>query len=163
MRQTDDDLANGTRVGRASIRGFSPAALRRRRSQKTFSLAELATLSGVSAATINAWETERSAPTPRTLGSVADALGIRVADLVTIKEDDLHMADLRFQAGLTQGGLAAAAGITMGILTAIESGHREPDGAQLQALAAALNVESEWLAAVWARTRAARIARLKSL
>ncbi len=156
------DLANGAPVGRATMRGFSPAALRRVRAQKHLTLAELYTLSGVSGATINAWERGRATPTPRTLGSVAEALGVRVADLVTVKESDLRMADLRSQAGLTQHGLAAATGITMAVLTAIESGHRQADDEQLEVLGRALNVEPAWLATVWTRTRDARIARLKS-
>jgi transcriptional regulator with XRE-family HTH domain len=162
MLEAEHDLRDEVTVGRAGIRGFSPAALRRHRSLKHYSLSEVSTLSGVSATTINAWETGRSRPSPRTLGAVADALGVQVADLAPIKEADVHMPDLRFQAGLNQQDLADAAGLTIGILSTIELGHRQPDDKQVTALAAALGLDPAFLVAVWIRTRNARIARLKS-
>ncbi len=162
MHETGEALVDGGVVGRAGSRGFSPAVLRRHRNQKSYSLADLATLSGVSAATIGAWETNRSRPSPRTLAAVAEALGVQVADLVPVKENDVLMSDLRFQVGLTQHQLAKLTGITTAVLFAIESGHRAPDDEQLQGLADALRVDPPWLATVWARTRDARIARLRA-
>jgi len=162
MHETEEDLVDGGAVGRAGSRGFSPAALRRHRSQKAYSLSELSTLSGVSAATIGAWETGRSRPSPRTLAAVAEALGVQVADLVPVKEADVLMADLRFQAGLNQQQLAKLTGLSTAILFTIESGHRAPDDDELRALAGAFNVEPPWLSTVWSRTRDARVARLKA-
>ncbi len=161
MHENNVDLMDGAAVGRAGSRGFSPAALRRHRSQRNYSLAELSMLSGVSAATIGAWETGRSRPSPRTLAAVADALGVQLGNLVPVKETDVLMPDLRFQAGLNQQQLAKLTGMTTAITFAIENGHRAPDNDQLRALAVALNVEPAWLSTVWSRTRDARIARLK--
>jgi transcriptional regulator with XRE-family HTH domain len=162
MLEAEHDLTDGVPVGRAGIRGFSPAALRRYRGLKHYSLSEVSTLSGISATTINAWETGKSRPSPRTLAAVAKALGVQIADLAPVEERDLRMADLRFQAGLNQEDLADAAGIPVGVLGAIELGHREPDDEQLRSIASALNVDVDFLRAAWARTRHARISRLKS-
>ncbi len=162
MLEAEHDLTDGVPVGRAGIRGFSPAALRRYRSLKRYSLSEVSTLSGISATTINAWETGRSRPSPRTLKAVAEALEVQIADLAPVKEDDLRVADLRFQAGLNQEDLADAAGLPAGVLGAIELGHREPNDAQLRSIADALDVDVDLLAGAWNRSRRARISRLKS-
>ncbi len=162
MLEAEHDLTDGVPVGRAGIRGFSPAALRRYRSLKRYSLSEVSTLSGISATTINAWETGRSRPSPRTLKAVAEALEVQIADLAPVKEDDLRVADLRFQAGLNQEDLADAAGLPAGVLGAIELGHREPNNAQLRSIADALDVDVDLLAGAWNRSRRARISRLKS-
>jgi len=112
--------------------------------------------------TANAWETGRSRPSPRTLKAVAEALEVQIADLAPVKEDDLRVADLRFQAGLNQEDLADAAGLPAGVLGAIELGHREPNDAQLRSIADALDVDVDLLAGAWNRSRRARISRLKS-
>ena len=52
-------------IARSGVQGFSPAAFRRQRSRRQLSLSELSLLSGVSAATISAWETGKVAPSPR--------------------------------------------------------------------------------------------------
>jgi transcriptional regulator with XRE-family HTH domain len=162
MHQAGGQRLSGVAVGRAGVRGFSPAALRRHRSAKHYALTELSSVSGVAAATIGAWETGRSRPSPSTLAAVAVALGVQVGDLAPVPESDLHLADLRFQVGLTQQELASAAGISKGIYPVIESGHREPTDQEVAALAAALSVEPELVATVWQRTRDVRLARLRS-
>ncbi len=162
MLEVEHDPADGATVGRAGIRGFSPAALRRYRSLKRYSLSEVSTLSGINATTISTWETGRARPSPRPLKAVADALGVQVADLAPVKEDDVRLADLRFQAGLNQEDLADAAGLPDGVLGAIELGHREPNETQLRSIAEALNVDVDLVAAAWTRSRRARIIRLKS-
>jgi len=87
---------------------------------------------------------------------------VQVADLAPVKEDDVRLADLRFQAGLNQEDLADAAGLPDGVLGAIELGHREPNETQLRSIAEALNVDVDLVAAAWTRSRRARIIRLKS-
>ena len=149
-------------IARSGVQGFSPAAFRRQRSRRQLSLSELSLLSGVSAATISAWETGKVAPSPRNLAAAAEMLGIGVADLVPVKEDRLVLANLRHQVGLTQQAAAEAVGLKRSMYGAIESGLRAADQEQRIQLAQLYGVSENLFGILWQRTRDARIARLQA-
>ncbi len=149
-------------IARSGVQGFSPAAFRRQRSRRQLSLSELSLLSGVSAATISAWETGKVAPSPRNLAAAAEMLGIGVADLVPVKEDRLVLANLRHQVGLTQQAAAEAVGLKRSMYGAIESGLRAADQEQRIQLAQLYGVSEKLFGILWQRTRDARIARLQA-
>ncbi len=149
-------------MARSGVQGFSPAAFRRQRSQRQLSLSELSLLSGVSAATISAWETGKAAPSPRTLAAAAETLGIGMADLVPVKEDRLVLANLRHQVGMTQQAAAEAVGLKRSVYGAIETGFRAADDEQRSELAHLFGVTEDLFDTLWQRTRNLRIARLSA-
>ena len=149
-------------MARSGVQGFSLAAFRRQRSRRQLSLSELCLLSGVSAATVSAWETGKVAPSPRTLAAAAETLGIGVADLVPVKEDRLVLANLRHQVGLSQQAAAEAVGLKRSMYGAIESGFRVADQEQRSRLAQLYGVTAEVFDTLWQRTRDSRIVGLQA-
>jgi len=157
-----EDFKPAVRMARSGVQGFSPTAFRRQRSRQQLSLSELSLLSGVSAATISAWETGKAAPSPRTLASAAETLGVAMADLVPVKEDRLVLANLRHRVGLTQQAAAKAVGLKRSMYAAIESGFRAADDEQRIHFAQLYGVTANVFETTWRRTRSARVARLRA-
>jgi len=162
LPSSDSEPAQEVNVAKSGVHAFSPAALRRRRELKGFTISEVASLSGVSQATLSNWEAGKVVPTPGNLASVARALGAEVADLAPVHAARLRMADLRHQAGLNQDQVAAIIGVSRGTITNIEAGATRPQPGALTDLANAYGTNGDLLIEVWERTRAARMARLRA-
>lgn len=149
-------------VAKSGIGTFSPSALRRRREQKGFTLTELASLSGVSQASLSSWEAGKVIPTPSNLAAVAHAVDAHVADLAPVRAEHTRMTDLRHQAGLSQAAVALAIGMSQASVANIESGATRPRPAATAALAGAYGVNEPTVTRVWEATRTARMTRLKA-
>lgn len=140
-------------MARHGMRGFSPARLRRRRSDARFTLEQLALLSGVGQQTLSAWETGKSEPTPHKLAAVAAVLRVTVADLTAIPDNDVQLADLRFLQGLKQADVAKALGVPLSAVSRMERAMRTPTDDQLVTLALLYDVDRTAIDTVWNRTR----------
>jgi transcriptional regulator with XRE-family HTH domain len=149
-------------VAKSGVHAFSPAALRRRRELRGFTISEVASLSGVSQASLSSWEAGKVVPTPGTLAAVAAALGTTVADLAPVRAAQVRMADLRHQAGLSQDQVAALIGTSRGTVTNIEAGARRPQPETFTALAHAYDTTEDVIVDVWDRTNTARMTRLRA-
>ncbi len=162
--QEPDAGQDNTKVvmSRSGVRGFSPAALRRRRAEAGLTLRELAVVSGVGAQTLRAWEAGRTYPSPHKLAAVAKALRLPIADLLTVDEADLRLSDLRFRCGLTQADVAAALATSISAVSAIESGFRSPTDAQITLLAEVYGLTERGVRAVADHTLAALLRRLEA-
>lgn len=147
-------------MSRHGTRGFSPTTLRRRRGEAKLTLKELAYLAGVSAATLSAWEAGKAQPSPRKLAAVAKILRVTVGDLTAIPSNDLRLADLRYQVGLTQTDAAAALSVVVSAVSEMEVGTRPTTAAQRSILAQLYGVSPELLETVCARTTRLLRARL---
>jgi transcriptional regulator with XRE-family HTH domain len=140
-------------MARQGMRGFSPAKLRRRRSDARFTLEQLALLSGVGQQTLSAWEAGKSEPTPHKLAAVAVALRVTIMDFSAIPDDDMQLADLRFLRGQTQADVAKALGIAVSAVSRMERAIKPPTDDQLDILARLYGVDRSALQQVWIRTR----------
>lgn len=149
-------------MARNGVDTFSPSALRRRRELKGLTLGEVASLSGVSAASLSNWEAGKVIPTPPNLAAVAHALGAQVADLAPVPAGRMRMSDLRHHAGLSQEDVAEAIAMSKASVTNIESGATLPNPRALAALAHAYGVDEDTLASTWEATREARMTRLRA-
>jgi len=165
VRMAGDDHPNDheteVAVPHVGVQGFSPTALRRVRGRRRLSLRQLSLLSGVSPATISAWESGKAAPSSRLLAPVAEALAIEVGTLVPVKESRLVLVDLRNQWGLTQQEAADLVGLKRSMFAAIETGFRAADQGQRARIADLYGIDDEDFDTLWQRTRDTRIARLK--
>lgn len=162
LRPDSSEPTQEVRVARSGVHTFSPAALRRRRELRGFTIGELASLSGVSQASLSNWEAGKVTPTPGNLAAVARALGTEIANLAPVRAALIRMADLRHQAGLSQDEVAATAGVSRATITNVEAGATRPRPATVAALAAAYAITEGDLTAVWERTHEARMARLRA-
>lgn len=160
MRDDEVQVDAEVPVARSGIDTFSPAALRRRRADRSMTLSDLSVLSGVSESAISAWERGKDKPTPALLTAIADALGTHVADLAPVPESTLRLIDLRHQAGYSQETAAVNLCISRTRLGAIETGRRDPRDREVDALAALYGVTADRVRQLWQRTRDARMARL---
>ena len=156
-----DDHETEVAVPHVGVQGFSPTVLRRVRGRRRLSLRQLSLLSGVSPATISAWESGRAAPSSRFLAPVAEALGIEVGTLVPVKESRLVLVNLRNQWGLNQQEAADLVGLKRSMFAAIETGFRPADQGQRARIADLYGIDDEDFDTLWQRTRDTRIARLK--
>ena len=107
---------------RRVLRGFDRSALIAVRTRRNLNPGELARLADVSTAAVYNWERGTASPSVDTLARVAQALGVPVAELVPIPEDEQYLGDLRVMAGLTQPQLAQLAGISTSTLAQLERG-----------------------------------------
>lgn len=150
-------------MARSSVRGFSGARLRRRRTALGMTGEEAADLAGVSQQAWHTWEAGVSAPSPANLHKVACALRVDAEDLITLAPRDLRLSDLRALSGLTQSEAGKALGVSSKTLATIERGRREKSSEWVKKLAALYERSQREVAAAWDRTRAARAAHLDSL
>jgi transcriptional regulator with XRE-family HTH domain len=93
------------------IRGWNPAALRQARIAAGLTQEDLAGLIDSSLAPIGAWETGRSAPTPRNAAALARVLQLPLGKLLTIDPGDARLSDLRDWSGHTQAWVEQHLGI----------------------------------------------------
>jgi len=70
---------------RNGVRGFSPAALRKARSDSDLRVDELARLVGVTRQAVTSWENGSSKPSPVTLLALSKALRVPTADLAPVR------------------------------------------------------------------------------
>ena len=127
---------------RAAV-GFDPAAMARLRRKRGLSFDALAALTGKSRRHLIGWEKAEMGPSPASLVTLADALGVKPWALTARSPGaaDLTLAELRAWAGLRQEEVAAALGVSRPTYGKIEAGQRPlgpDDYALLRQLAAAL-------------------------
>lgn len=77
----------------------------------------------ISTAAISSWERGKFTPTVSNLAAVAKVLGVALTYLIDIPADEHTLRTLRELDGRTQPVLAAAAGISSGLLASLERGH----------------------------------------
>ncbi|GGM79421.1 hypothetical protein GCM10012275_57520 [Longimycelium tulufanense] len=147
-------------MGRRGIRGFDPNRLRTARTQAGLTLAELSTLSGVSAQTLSQWELGRTQPTPKPLAAVAKALDTTPHTLTALDADEVQLDDLRSRAGLTITEAAAALRIGETTLRELEHGRRPPSTDLIDALATLYRVTPDVVRTAAVRTRRDRVAHI---
>ena len=134
---------------------FDPARLRAHRLAAGLTQDRLAARVGVVTARIGDWERGRFRPTPASLTRLAAALGTSPAELQT-PTDIPTLAELRGNAGLTQRQLADRAGLTPGAYAYLELGATTLHRLAAGALAAALGLDPDTVAAAHARAAATR-------
>ena len=134
---------------------FDPVRLRSLRLAAGLTQRQLAQRAGVAPGRIGDWERGRFRPEPASLTRLAQALAVTPAALQT-PTDSPTLADLRADTGLTQRQLAAAAGLTAGAYAYayayLELGATTLRPPAAAALAAALGVDADTVAAAHART-----------
>lgn len=117
---------------------------------------ELAAKLGTSDRRVGEWERGQAQPQPRYLLTAAQALGVDALQLLDVDAQDPPLLALRLSAGLTLHQLAAATGVAVTTYVRLEKGNvrSEPGRDLLQALAAALGVESDRVEQAVTRSRA---------
>lgn len=140
------------RMSRRVLRGFSPAAFAKARG--TLSPEDLYRLTGVGVSTIYSWEKGTRTPTVDILAKVMQVLNASIGDVVLIAPDDRYPGDWRtIETGLTQPGLAAAAGIPTSTLQRIERASLPLSDSNAKTLSAALGIPVEEYRASYERAR----------
>jgi len=129
---------------------FDPFRLRSLRLTAGLTQRQLAQRAGVVPGRIGDWERGRFRPEPASLSRLAQALAVPPAALQS-PTDNPTLADLRGDTGLTQRQLAAAAGLTAGAYAYLELGTTTLGPPAAVALAAALGVDADTVAAAHAR------------
>lgn len=111
-------------MGRRSLRGFQPAALRERRLERGFTQAELARILGLTPGAVKAWEANRGTPKIETLAKLVQpgVLDIDISALVSVPEDETFLGDLRTLRLITQSELAERIGLAQTMLGGLERG-----------------------------------------
>lgn len=142
-------------VARGGAKGFSPELLRVARRRAGVSQARLAAVVGVSATSVGGYERGTMTPGPRTLGLLADALHVTVEDLTVIDPGTAGLAQLRYQAGLTQAEVGAHLNLRPSSFPGIERAERGLTESQITILAKVFEVQPFEIQAAWDRTRAA--------
>lgn len=134
----------------ASAMEIAPAldadALRRARERAGLSQNELARRAGLAAGgRVSRWERGEARPrNPRTLHTLAQALGIDARELLLPPESGPTLRWLRFAAGLSVDELAVAANSGVSTVKRWEAeGHAAPSAATLSVLATALSTTTE--------------------
>lgn len=126
------------------MRGFRPELLAAARREAGYSRAELGRLARIKAETVRKWEQGESSPGVDLLARATATLGITIADVVDVPEDEKYPGDWRVLRGLTQPLLGAAAGVSTAQVGAIERGEGTLSSNVASKLAAALDIpESE--------------------
>ena len=140
-------------MSRKVLRGFDPQRFRAARASAQLSRSELARLADISVGSVRAWEVGEVTPQVDTLARTAKVLGVSIAELVPLEDDDLQLVDLRVRAGLTQPQLAAEAGLPTTTLAALEQGHLRMQPHQATVIAAALKLPQATVEAAYHRSR----------
>ncbi|MGW0022160.1 helix-turn-helix domain-containing protein [Rhodococcus sp. NPDC003382] len=135
------------------MRGFQPERLAAARRAAGISQRELARLALLNADTIRRWETGDSSPQVDLLARVTAAIGISIADVVTVPEGERYPGDWRVLRGLTQPMLGAAAGVTTQIVGSVERGEISLSDNVAKKLSAALDISEGELRASYERAR----------
>lgn len=135
------------------MRGFQPEQLVVARRAAGISQRELARLARLNADTVRRWETGDSSPQVDLLARVTAAIGISIADVVTVPEGERYPGDWRVLRGLTQPMLGAAAGVTTQIIGSVERGEISLSDNVAKKLSAALDISESELRASYERVR----------
>lgn len=137
----------------AGVHQFAPGAAKVARSKRGLTLDELALLLDCSAQTVSAWEAGNSAPSPRHLVTLADALGVHVDDLLRGPANRADLTGLRERAGLTGSEVAQALGLHKTSWSRIERGYRPIPSAVVLVLATHYRLDQEAIQQAWQRGR----------
>lgn len=135
------------------MRGFEPERLAAARRAAGVSQREIARLARVNADTVRRWELGETSPQIDLLNRAAAALGVTIADLVHIPENDRFPGDWRVLRGMTQPMLGAAAGVTTQIVGSIERGEISLSENMARKIAAALEITEAELRESYERAR----------
>ncbi|MGL6234322.1 MAG: helix-turn-helix domain-containing protein [Segniliparus sp.] len=134
------------------IKGLDISALSEARKRQGVSRHDLARRAAVSKTTIGAWEIGARSPNIESLAKVAQALGLRMDDLIKVPEAERTLADLRRLAGLSQTRLAWLTGTTAAAIAGLERGEISLTEEKAQALAPAIDASAEDIKAAWQRS-----------
>lgn len=140
-------------MSRRVIRGFSPDALRQARREAGFVQTETARLAKIGTETLRRWESGAASPQVDLLARVVEVLGVTIADVVLVPEDDRYPGDFRVLLGLTQPQLGAKAGLPTQTVSSVERGVVSLSDAAAQKLSAALGISEDELRAAHERAR----------
>jgi transcriptional regulator with XRE-family HTH domain len=146
----DTGSAEEGHMPRGGVAGFSPDALRRAIQRAGLTADELGDVIGVSRQAVEAWLRGETVPSPQSLHKAAAALHADSSSLTLSKARDVHLADLRIRAGLSQAAAARQVGISATTLRLAERGQRkalDPDLAH--AIARVYGVSVEEVVAAW--------------
>jgi transcriptional regulator with XRE-family HTH domain len=140
---------------------FDGGRLRAARKAAGLTLAQVSDRVGVHVTVVANWERGERVPQVNRVGALARVLGVRPGDLTGAAEGDLgSLQQLRVDAGLLQGQVAAQAGLTRTKYAALERGETASiSDRDCTALAAAFGVDPAEVRAAQAVSRAAFVAR----
>jgi transcriptional regulator with XRE-family HTH domain len=130
--------------GSTVMRGFDRVALRRLRIEAGMRQADLAEATGIQRAQIARYEAD-GGPVPQlpALHALAAALGVPASQLLTVNDDEVQLADLRYLAGLTQRHVAETAGLARSTYAALERGLLRLNDEWIEPLARALDTSAD--------------------
>lgn len=124
-----------------AVTSFDPSALRRLRQAKRLSHDGLADRVGIARPNLIAYEQGKKRPSPKTLRSLAAALGADPLQLLSVTARTATLADLRAaKGGLTTTETAAAVGLPRHSYDRMEAGRRPLDAETAGRLAELLGV-----------------------
>ena len=135
---------------RWSVGGFRRDRMRQAREAAGLSRQDVAVILDCAASTVRGWEDGTATPHGPYLKNLAEALGLKLEDLVAeASGEHLTLGDLRARAGLLQADAAIALGLSVPTLSETERGNRtvQPDRAAALARLYAVPVEQVLLAA----------------
>lgn len=130
------------------------ANIKKYRLEHGWTQTELGKKLGISCKTVSAYESDTQNPKPQTIRKFADALGIRVE---TLLDDNSNTDDSpqsigefiklkRKQLNLTQKDLAARLGVSDAMVSAYETGKRNPKPTTIRKIAEAFSMSPEEIA-----------------
>ena len=152
MREVDWVVSRGVRSP-----GFSAAALRNALARESLTAEDLADSIGVSRQAVSSWLTGKTTPSPTSLVRAAEILNLSPADLTPhVAAANIHLADLRVRAGLTQAQFAAKLGMPASTLSDIERGRSRYDDLIASRMAAILELSEGEVASAWEQAVADR-------
>ena len=146
---------------RRALHGFDPTRLVELRSDQGLSRSDLGRLAGVSYNSLLRWETGAAVPSPDLLARIATTLGVDVAALAAVREENRTLASWRTQSNLTQGDVATALGISCSTYSRLERGERPPTAADTNSLARLFDITTEQVRTSWERAHKRPAARRK--
>lgn len=140
-------------MSRRIMRGFSPDRLAAIRRERNYSLSDLARLANIGRSTLHHWEVGQATPQVDLLARAASVLGIEIADLVEVPENERFPGDYRILRGLTQPQLGRETSIPTATLGAIERGEIVPSADVAERLAHTLRIPVDVYRAALHRVR----------
>ncbi|QNB46046.1 helix-turn-helix domain-containing protein [Thermanaerosceptrum fracticalcis] len=130
-----------------SIYTYLGAELRQLREAKGLTLMELGNLSGVSYTHISEIERGKTCASLKTLEKLAKVLEVPISHFV-VSEEVLNLGErirrLRESHGLTQAQLGDAVGVSLSLITQIETGRVKPSLLTLQKIARRLGISTSY-------------------
>lgn len=145
----------------ARLPGFNGVRVRDLRRKAGLSTRDMGDLVDASERAVQSWESGHSSPDPRRATKLADALGVAVRELTTLRDAEIGLVEMRALRGLVRSELARVTEIPANRLGHIELGHRRPTSEQAERIGAALGVSADRIATVWHEVRARRLEQLQ--